>query len=91
MPLPGRDFWGKSRTLTQDSDIDIVVILDKSGISKDYSEVLRNKASVSRVLRNIRKKVPIDLLVYTREEWEALKNSGSTFHIEIEREGYVLL
>ena len=78
-------------TFTQESDIDIVVILDKPGISKDYSEILENKSEVSRVLRDIRKKVPVDLLVYTRDEWEALKKSGSSFYMEIEKEGYVLL
>ena len=77
-------------TAKEESDIDIVVILNKSGLSKDYSELLKNKAIVSKTLRDIRKKIPIDLLVFTREEWESLKNSGSTFFTEIEKKGRII-
>ena len=74
----------------EDSDIDLVVILNKKGIAKNYKERIENRRTVSKLLRDIRKKIPIDLFVYTKDEWELLKRSGSTFYREIEEKGRVL-
>jgi predicted nucleotidyltransferase len=71
----------------EESDVDLLVILDKKGMSGSYAEVLENKKFVSMLLRELRKKIPIDLLVYTKDEWAALKKSGSSFIQQIEREG----
>jgi predicted nucleotidyltransferase len=71
----------------EESDVDLLVVLDKEGMSGSYAEVLENKKSVSMRLRELRKKIPIDLLVYTKDEWAALKNSGSSFIQQIEQEG----
>jgi predicted nucleotidyltransferase len=70
-----------------ESDLDLLVVLNKEGMSGSYAEVLENKKSVSMLLRELRKKIPIDLLVYTKDEWAALKKSGSSFIQQIEREG----
>ncbi|OQX22890.1 MAG: hypothetical protein BWK80_28785 [Desulfobacteraceae bacterium IS3] len=74
-----------------ESDVDLLVILDKKGISSNYREILENKKTVSVHLRELRKTVPADLLVYTRDEWTALKNSGSSFIRQIEKEGIRLI
>lgn len=74
-----------------ESDVDLLVILDKKGISSNYREIVENKKNVSVHLRELRKTVPIDLLVYTRDEWTALKNSGSSFIRQIEEEGIRLI
>lgn len=71
----------------EESDVDLLVILDKEGMSVSYAELLENKKTVSILLRELRKKIPIDLLVYTKDEWAALKKSGSSFIQQIEREG----
>ena len=73
------------------SDVDLLVILDKKGISSNYKEILENKKTVSVHLRELRKTVPVDLLVYTRDEWTILKNSGSSFIQQIEMEGIRLI
>ncbi len=39
-----------------DSDVDLLVILDKKGTSNDYMEMLQNKKVVSKQLRELRKK-----------------------------------
>ena len=74
-----------------DSDIDLLVILDKRGISKNYKEMLINKKNISAQLRKLRKIIPVDLLVYTIDEWIMLKNSGSSFVKQIENEGIRLI
>jgi len=74
-----------------DSDVDLLVVLDKEGVSNDYAEMIQNKTAVSRQLRELRKKVPIDLLVYTVDEWKILKNSGSSFINQIETKGIQLI
>ncbi len=74
----------------KDSDIDLVVILNKKGIAKTYKERIENRKLVSRLLRDLRKKIPIDLFVYTKDEWELLQKSGSTFYKEIEEKGRVI-
>jgi uncharacterized protein len=74
-----------------DSDLDLVVILDKRGSSPDYNMFLRNKLEIARKLRRLRRKYPVDLLVYTRDEWDHLRRSGSSFIRKIEREGIALL
>jgi len=74
----------------EDSDIDLIVILNKKGIAKTYKERIENRKIVSKLLRDIRKKIPIDLFVYTKDEWELLQKSGSTFYKEIEEKGRVI-
>ena len=71
----------------ENSDIDIVVILNKRGLSKSYEKMLENKREVSQLILDLRKIVPIDLLVYTIDEWEYLKKTGSLFFKEIEEKG----
>ena len=78
-------------TAHSESDIDLLVILDKKGISKNYKELLQNKRIISKELRELRKVIPIDLLVYTKDEWVRLKNSGSSFIKHIEKESIQLI
>jgi len=73
------------------SDVDLLVILDKRGISNNYKEILLNKKCISAQLRELRKTIPVDLLVYTRDEWAILKNSGNSFVRQIEKEGIRLI
>ncbi len=75
----------------KDSDLDILVILNKSGISKNYSELIENKHELSKLLRDIRKRIPVDLLVYTKDEWEYIKKSGSSFYKNIEKRGVTII
>ena len=74
-----------------DSDIDLLVVLDKEGVSNNYAEMLQNKTAVSRQLRGLRKRIPIDLLVYTIDEWAILQNSDSSFFKQIETNGVQLI
>ena len=81
-----------SKSIREDSDIDLLVILNEYGTSTNFSERLQNKKKISKRLHEIRKRIPIDLLVYTKDEWELLrKESGSSFFKKIEENGVQLI
>ena len=45
-----------------------------------------------KIRHEIRKRIPIDLLVYTKDEWELLRrDSGSSFFKQIEENGVQLI
>lgn len=74
-----------------DSDIDLVVILDKEGKSDSYKSLINNRLEISKRLRELKRKYPMDILVYTKDEWEELKASESSFIEKIEREGVAVI
>jgi uncharacterized protein len=75
----------------EESDVDIVVILSKKGFFRTYSEMLENRMRMSRPLLKLRETIPIDLLVYTADEWETMENSRSDFVRNVQKEGVDLL
>ena len=73
-----------------ESDIDLLVILDSENISQTYEERMQGRLMVRESLQAVNKHVPIDLVVYTRGEYEFLQNHGSSFLKEIESTGKTL-
>ena len=67
-----------------------MVILDSQKISADYDEKMKNKLKVRRNIYELSKKIPIDLLVYTKAEYNIISNSGNSFYNEIKNMGKVL-
>jgi len=74
-----------------ESDIDLVVVLDKEGKSGSYRTLVKNRVEISRRLRQLKRKHPVDILVYTKDEWEALRTSNTSFVQRIEAEGLDIL
>jgi uncharacterized protein len=62
-----------------DSDIDLIVVLNKRGFPASYGEKMENYRSIRRLLRDINIKAPIDVIVYTIDEWNAFVEIGSSF------------
>ena len=79
-----------SGTATDESDIDIIVILDNDNVSKTYEERLNKKLHINRLVRKINYKVALDILVYSREEYKIVKDNGNYFIDEIEKTGKIL-
>ena len=73
-----------------DSDIDLVVILDTDTLPKSYDEKLENKVKVRDAILKISMEIPVDLLVYSRSEYNKFLELNSTFAKEIQRTGKVL-
>ena len=79
-----------SGVFSEDSDLDLVVILDSPEIAKNYDEKMRNKLLVRRNIYALSKRVPVDLVVYTKGEYDIISESGSSFYNEIKKLGKVL-
>jgi predicted nucleotidyltransferase len=72
------------------SDIDLLIILDIDKIPQTFEEKMEMKLEIRKTLRHINKKVAIDLLVYTKNEYKIMQNEKSSFYEEIIKTGKVL-
>ena len=77
-------------TADENSDIDMLVILDNDDVAKTYEERLKKKLYINRLVRSINYKIPLDILVYSKEEYKIVKNYGNYFIDEIENTGRIL-
>jgi predicted nucleotidyltransferase len=75
----------------EESDLDLIVVLDKEGIPRSYRERTENFIEVSRLLRDLNKRVAIDLVVMTRTQWEQFIEMDSGFSREIRDKGRPLI
>ncbi len=72
------------------SDLDILIVLDDDKIPESYEEKMKLKLAVRKTIREQSYKIPIDLLVYTKPEYNAIKAQNSSFIREISMEGKTL-
>ncbi len=72
------------------SDIDLIVILNKKGIAKTYKEKFQNRMMVGKQLLAIEREVALDTLVYTRDEWALFLSQNSSFSKLVRSTGIVL-
>jgi predicted nucleotidyltransferase len=75
---------------TENSDIDLMVILDNNDVSKTYEERQNKKLYIRKLVREINYRMPLDILVYSKEELKRIKEYGNYFIDEIERTGKVI-
>ncbi|NKB23678.1 MAG: nucleotidyltransferase domain-containing protein [Kiritimatiellae bacterium] len=73
-----------------ESDIDLLVVLNATGILKSYAEKKKLDLSVSVIIRDIRKQTAIDLIVQTKTMYEKFVELDSMFSQELERNGRVI-
>ena len=85
--LFGSNAHGSSR---DDSDIDLLIVLNDTRLPKTYGERMSVRLEVSRTLRDIRKEVPMDLLVFTLPEYEIIKENMNSFYRDIHENGRVI-
>ena len=79
-----------SETNTEDSDIDLIVILDSDSVSKSFEEKMKNKLLVRNCIYELSSKFAIDLIVYTKAEFNIIKENKTSFYNEILETGKVL-
>ncbi len=84
--------FGSSTTgnVREDSDIDLLVVLDEEYIPQSYDEWMEEKLKVRKILRDVNEKIAIDLLVYTSPQYEQLLSNMNSFQREIHKNGRVL-
>ncbi|VEN73872.1 conserved hypothetical protein [Candidatus Desulfarcum epimagneticum] len=74
-----------------DSDIDLIVVLDKNQPPKNFDERTENYSSVKKYFKHLNVKVPMDLIVYTRPEWDCFIKADNSFTREILEKGKFLV
>jgi uncharacterized protein len=74
----------------EDSDLDLLLIMDTDYLPKTYKERIEYRLEIQRKVRPIAKRIPIDLLIYTRIEYEMLTENMNAFMREIHDFGRVV-
>jgi predicted nucleotidyltransferase len=72
------------------SDIDLLVVTDDDFMPASFEENMRNYLKVSAALRDIRRKIPMDLIVHTKPMHKKFLQLGSMFSKEVKEKGEVL-
>ncbi|MCP4397517.1 MAG: nucleotidyltransferase domain-containing protein [bacterium] len=73
-----------------DSDIDVLVVTNSDDLPQNYQERNELYLNVSRAIRDIRKHVPIDLIVHTKPMHKKFIELESMFAQEILQKGKTL-
>jgi uncharacterized protein len=74
----------------RDSDIDLLVVVEDDFLPRNYQESMELYLKVSSVLRDVKRNIPIDLIVHTKPMHERFLRLGSMFSKEILKWGEVL-
>ena len=74
----------------ENSDVDLMVILDNNHVAKTYEERLKKKVFVRNMVLEINRTIPLDILVYSKEEWNRIKEYGNYLIDEIENTGKII-
>jgi uncharacterized protein len=72
------------------SDVDLLVVTDDDYLPKNYKENMKEYHKVSSMLRDLKKRIPIDLIVQTKPMHDAFMQMGSMFSREIAKRGEVI-
>ena len=72
------------------SDLDLLVVLNTDKVPENYDEKLEMKLKVRKAIRELNKKIAIDLLVYTTPEYIAFTKSESSFSKELQESGKII-
>jgi len=75
---------------TEDSDLDVAVILDSDEIAEQFAERMNRSRPVATAVREINYQIAMDILVYSRAEIDYLTELGNSFVKEIVNTGKVL-
>lgn len=71
-------------------DVDLAIVVRDPNSFNNYDERLEAKSAIRARLRDINRRVPIDLVLYTEAEFRELKAEASFLATEIMAKGRVL-
>ncbi|MCK5154307.1 MAG: nucleotidyltransferase domain-containing protein [Spirochaetales bacterium] len=74
----------------EESDIDLVVILNTEMIPETYDKKLEIKVQVRDSIYELSRQMTIDLVVYTKAEFKLLEDLRTSFYNEIIDTGKVI-
>ena len=81
---------GAGGTTTENSDLDLIVVTRSDKLPESYQEKENTYLEVARLLRDIRRKVPVDLIVHTQPMHARFIALNSLFAREVLQKGRVL-
>ena len=73
-----------------DSDLDLLIVMDTDYLPRTYQERMEYRLEIQRKVRDIRKEVALDLLIYTRAEYKLVTQDMSSFMRDIHDAGKVI-
>ena len=73
-----------------ESDIDLLIVTDNDLMPETYEEAMAIYLEVSSALRDIKRTIPVDLIVHTKPMHEKFIQLGSMFSREILETGEIL-
>lgn len=74
-------------TTTADSDLDIAVIVQEPARFENYDQRLEAKSEIRACLDDINQSMPIDLLLYSEEEYAELLRKNGFIATEVAAKG----
>lgn len=74
----------------EDSDIDILVVTNDDFMPETFSEKIQYRIKIRQLIFDISRKVPVDLLVYSKPMFNKFKELGSSFSKEVLTNGIKL-
>ncbi len=77
-------------TPDDDSDIDILLVTNDDFMPETFDERLEYRLAIKKIIRETAKKVPVDLLIYSRPMFEKFKELNSSFSKELLTKGQKL-
>jgi predicted nucleotidyltransferase len=75
---------------TEDSDLDVAVILDSNDFAKSFAEKMERWHPVAKAVRKVHQQIAMDITVYSKAEIDYLKEKENDFVKEIESTGKIL-
>jgi len=75
---------------TEDSDIDLLVVTSDQEMPKSFSDKSKVYLRIAQKVDDIRRRVPVDLIVHTHSMYEKFLELDSMFCREIEKKGRII-
>jgi predicted nucleotidyltransferase len=75
----------------EDSDVDLLIILDNNHISKTYQERLDKKVYIRNLVLEINQKMSLDILVYSKGELNLIKNAETILLTRLKGQGKLFM
>ncbi|MCK4515065.1 MAG: nucleotidyltransferase domain-containing protein [Spirochaetaceae bacterium] len=79
-----------SQDRNDESDIDLMVVVEENYIPQNYEERMRLRSRLRLAIREINREIAVDLLVYTRAEYDELRANPSSFFTDVHDHGRVI-
>lgn len=73
------------------SDVDIYVVSKEDYLPQNYAQNMHHYKKYSRALKQLKQKIPVDMIVHTRKMNRIFEQNGSSFSKQILEQGERLL